>query len=95
MKVLLCFFQLFIVVCHTEILFKSGGATFPQQVYEHWDSAYGAELSELSLEYLPTGSGIAKDNIVQGELSMVASDSLLSESDYNTVPDLQVRTYMF
>lgn len=73
------------------IVFRSGGATFPQEVYQHWASAYEAENTELTLEYKSTGSGIAHDVIVAGnEMSMVGCDSLFTEEDYNLVPDLQV-----
>ena len=79
------------VSCDPVETVRAAGATFPEDVYNSWASAYFAENPDVTLEYESTGSGTGKERIVEGkDVVFVGSDSLLSEEQYNDVPDLQV-----
>ena len=82
------------VSCDPVETVRAAGATFPEDVYNTWSSAYFAENPDVNIEYESTGSGTGKERIVEGsDVVFVGSDSLLSEEQYNEVPDLQVISY--
>lgn len=82
---------MFQVHCVEREIVRAGGATFPQEVYEHWDSAYKAENLNTLMTYQATGSGIGHDMIIEGEEVVFAgSDSVVTAEEYEQVPDLQV-----
>lgn len=73
------------------------GASFPADVYESWSSAFENDRQnfvKLDHEYYGVGSGLGKD-VITGEVewspvTYVASDSLLTEADYEANPLLQM-----
>jgi len=70
---------------------RAAGATFPQDVYQSWSSAYFSENPNVFVDYEPTGSTTGKKRIVNGtDVVFAGSDSSLSDEQYAEVPDLQV-----
>eukprot|EP00960_Hanusia_phi_P077188 768661-Hanusia_phi.AAC.2 len=78
------------------------GATFPKALYNDAIFAYRFAQSDVSITYLATGSGGGKTRIKDGDkqtpdeygepynIDFAGSDSLLSNSDYASCPDLQM-----
>ncbi|EKX51473.1 hypothetical protein GUITHDRAFT_61890, partial [Guillardia theta CCMP2712] len=78
------------------------GATFPKALYTDAIFAYRFVQSDVSITYLDTGSWGGKSRIKDGDkqtpdeygqpynIDFAGSDSLLSNSDYASYPDLQM-----
>ena len=70
---------------------RAAGATFPIEVYGAWANSYFAENPNVLVMYDPIGSTAGKERIVDGtDIVFAASDTPLSEEQYQQVPDLQV-----
>ena len=69
------------------------GATAPANVYNPWMAAYRSTRSQfvdVRPDYRARGSGFGKRAIVSRSVSYAGSDSLLSDADYKSNPDLQM-----
>ena len=63
------------VSCDPVETVRAAGATFPEDVYNTWSSAYFAENPDVNIEYESTGSGTGKERIVEGsDVVFVGSD---------------------
>eukprot|EP01012_Entosiphon_sulcatum_P002782 TRINITY_DN10670_c0_g1_i1.p1 TRINITY_DN10670_c0_g1~~TRINITY_DN10670_c0_g1_i1.p1 ORF type:complete len:752 (-),score=107.87 TRINITY_DN10670_c0_g1_i1:120-2375(-) len=52
--------------------------------------SFGYEQGPFKITYNSTGSGIGKTQVVERQVDFAASESLLSDDQYNTVTDLQM-----
>ena len=95
MKLFLCLFLLLGLVVDISqsqppLVVHGAGATFPEGVYYAWSDSYVAERPDIEITYNATGSGLGQSLIINGSVVFAGSDSPLKDSQYATVPDLQV-----
>lgn len=78
------------------VTLHGAGATFPDNVYVAWMAAYRSsrlQFVDVKMTYAARGSGYGKTAILnpqQYDIAYAGSDSVLSEADYQTTPDLQL-----
>lgn len=68
---------------------QAQGSTFAFPVYSEWGFAYNLIKSQVSLTYLPTGSGAGIRALLTGNWDYCGSDSPASAAQYAQRPDLQ------
>lgn len=76
---------------HVELI--GAGATAPSGVYIAWMAAYRSSrhpFVDVRLSYRARGSGFGKQAIASGSVTYAGSDSLLSEDEYDSNPELQM-----
>jgi len=79
------------VSAYVEVI--GAGATAPSRVYLTWMAAYRSlrrQFVDVRLSYKAQGSGFGKAAIADGSVNYAGSDSLLSISDYEKHPSLQM-----
>jgi len=72
------------------ITLNGAGATFPLPVYTEWVEMYKQVKSNVVINYQGIGSGGGQKAILEGTVDFAGSDSLLKESQYQKMPDLQM-----
>ncbi len=69
---------------------NGAGATFPLPVYTEWVQMYKAVQPDVTINYQGIGSGGGQKAIIDGTVDFAGSDSLLADSQYQKMPDLQM-----
>ncbi len=72
------------------IVLNGAGATFPLPVYNEWIQMYKSVQPDVTINYQGIGSGGGQKAIMDGTVDFAGSDSLLSEAQYQRMPDLQM-----
>ncbi len=72
------------------ITLNGAGATFPLPVYTEWIQMYKSVQPNVTINYQGIGSGGGQKAILDGTVDFAGSDSLLKESQYRKMPDLQM-----
>ncbi len=72
------------------IVLNGAGATFPLPVYTEWIQMYKQVAPDVTINYQGIGSGGGQKAIMDGTVDFAGSDSLLSEDQYQKMPDLQM-----
>ncbi len=72
------------------ITLNGAGATFPLPVYTEWIQMYHAAHPNVSINYQGIGSGGGQKAMLDGTVDFAGSDSLLSDRQYQKMPDLQM-----
>ena len=72
------------------VMLTGAGATFPLPVYTEWIQMYKSVQPNVTLNYQGIGSGGGQKAILDGTVDFAGSDSLLKESQYQKMPDLQM-----
>lgn len=72
------------------VTLNGAGATFPLPVYTEWIQMYKSVKSDVTLNYQGIGSGGGQKAILDGTVDFAGSDSLLKDSQYQQMPDLQM-----
>jgi phosphate transport system substrate-binding protein len=69
---------------------NGAGATFPQPIYTEWIYAFQYVDPSVTLNYQGIGSGGGKKAIIDNTVDFAGSDSLLTDSEYQSGGDLQM-----
>ncbi len=72
------------------IVINGAGATFPLPVYTEWIQMYKQIAPDVTINYQGIGSGGGQKAIMDGTVDFAGSDSLLSDAQYQKMPDLQM-----
>ncbi len=72
------------------VTINGAGATFPLPVYTEWIEMYKAVNPNVVINYQGIGSGGGQKAMLDGTVDFAGSDSLLKESQYQKMPDLQM-----
>ncbi len=72
------------------IVLNGAGATFPLPVYTEWIQMYKQVAPDVTINYQGIGSGGGQKAIMDGTVDFAGSDSLLSDAQYQKMPDLQM-----
>ena len=72
------------------VTLNGAGATFPLPVYTEWIQMYKAVHPNVTINYQGIGSGGGQKAMLDGTVDFAGSDSLLSERQYQKMPDLQM-----
>lgn len=72
------------------VVLNGAGATFPLPVYTEWIQMYKSVAPNVTINYQGIGSGGGQKAILDGTVDFAGSDSLLSEKQYQQMPDLQM-----
>ena len=72
------------------VTLNGAGATFPLPVYTEWIQMYKSVQPDVTLNYQGIGSGGGQKAILDGAVDFAGSDSLLKDSQYQQMPDLQM-----
>ncbi len=72
------------------ITLNGAGATFPEPVYTEWRFAYQYVDPSVVINYQGIGSGGGKKGIADKTIDFAGSDSLLTKTEYDANPTLQM-----